>query len=440
MDKIIEIHHQYKKELLKKPDFNEWVISKEEFLAVEEVLKIALTLPKTTILDQNKQTKYYEALRWSILSLCRYYITQTNYKSYFDLIRNVIKIKNTNMTFLVKLVAKLITYIEEIKELGKDLSLLIKEIIKICEELNNVSMKNKMNIKLSELCLINEDYKTGLEIIGTTLIDLKRYEDNLGLIEIQLIESKIHHRAKGIVKAKAALTTVKTLCTKVFIEPKLQAKIDMHSGMISAHEKDFNLAYSYFYEAFDVYNLPQVKKPEIALKALEYMVLSKIMGGKLDEINNIIYGKNQSKYFGKEVELLKEVEKSVRAKNTKMLGDIVNNNKEYLLNDFFLKFHLKNLHDELLEKNIKKIIEPYSVVEINFITKTIGIESNEILNKLSQMILDKKINGILDQGRGSLIIYEESLTNEYLEKSLVAYKKMDGVVDSLFNKAKSSNI
>jgi len=27
------------------------------------------------------------------------------------------------------------------------------------------------------------------------------------------------------------------------------------------------------------------------------------------------------------------------------------------------------------------------------------------------MILDKKINGILDQGRGSLIIYEDVVTN-----------------------------
>ncbi len=94
----------------------------------------------------------------------------------------------------------------------------------------------------------------------------------------------------------------------------------------------------------------------------------------------------------------------------------------------------------MLEKNLKKIIEPYSVVEIDFITNSVGIQSGEILNKLSQMILDKKINGILDQGRGSLIIYEDSSSNEYLEKSLKCYKNLDKVVDSLMNKAKASNI
>jgi 26S proteasome regulatory subunit N6 len=163
------------------------------------------------------------------------------------------------------------------------------------------------------------------------------------------------------------------------------------------------------------------------------------MGDKLDEINNIIYGKHQQKYCGKEVEVLKEVEKAVRNKSTRMLGEICQQYKDILLTDNFMKHHLSNLHEELLEKNLRKIIEPYSMVEIDYITKTVGIDSNEILNKLSQMILDKKINGILDQGRGSLIIYEDSLTNEYLEKSLKVYKSLDSVVDSLFNKARKSN-
>jgi 26S proteasome regulatory subunit N6 len=32
----------------------------------------------------------------------------------------------------------------------------------------------------------------------------------------------------------------------------------------------------------------------------------------------------------------------------------------------------------------------------------------QVEKKLSQMILDRKLQGILDQGRGQLIIYEES--------------------------------
>jgi 26S proteasome regulatory subunit N6 len=121
-------------------------------------------------------------------------------------------------------------------------------------------MKNRIETRLAEIYYINSNYTKALDLCNKIIFDLKRYEDNLGLIQLLLLESKIHYATKGISKAKAALTSVKTLVTKVYIEPKLQANIDMHAGILAAHEKDFNLAYSYFFESFDVYNIPTQKK------------------------------------------------------------------------------------------------------------------------------------------------------------------------------------
>lgn len=56
------------------------------------------------------------------------------------------------------------------------------------------------------------------------------------------------------------------------------------------------------------------------------------------------------------------------------------------------------------------------------------------------MILDKKINGILDQGRGCLILYEETTSNAYLEKAIDTFKNMDKVVDALNKKTRLSNL
>lgn len=288
---------------------------------------------------------------------------------------------------------------------------LCKEIIKFCEETNNTSMKNRIQTRLAEIYLINGYHVLALELISKALIDLKRYEDNLGLITLQLIESKVHFASKGYSKAKAALTSVKTLTTKVYIDPKLQAGLDMHAGILSAQEKDYNLAYSYFYEAFDVYNIPTIKKTQKALKCLEYMIVCKIMSGALDDINGIILGKQGQKYYGKEIEALKSIEEAVREKSVMKLKNNVEKYKTILVQDPFLTHHLENLHNELLEKNLIKIIEPYSVVEIDYVTGHIGLPLNDILVKLSQMILDKKINGILDQGRGSLILYEDIVLN-----------------------------
>jgi 26S proteasome regulatory subunit N6 len=332
----------------------------------------------------------------------------------YELIREIKEIKNTNNTFLIKLTAKLIGKVKREGHLFKRSEELCKEIVTFCENSNNISMKNRIQTRLAELYYLHGYHNQAVETVQKALVDLKRYEDNLGLIVIQLIESKIHYATKGITKAKAALTSVKTLVTKVYIEPKLQAEIDMHAGILSAHERDFGLAYSYFYESFDVYNLPHVKKPKKALRALQYMLLCKIMGGSIDDVNGIIYGKQGRAYYGNEVEALKGIEQAVRAKSVAVLKANMEKYRQFLVNDPIIVHHLLFLENDLLEKNLIKIIQPYSVVEIEFITNSIGLPYFEILTKLSQMILDKKINGILDQGRGSLIVYEETQSNVFI--------------------------
>lgn len=312
---------------------------------------------------------------------------------------------------MVKLTDKLIGKVKKVPNIFERLVELCKEIISFCEETNNTSMKNRIQTRLAEIYLISGYHVLAIELVQKALIDLKKYEDNLGLIVLQLIESKIHYASKGFSKAKAALTTVKTLTTKVYIEPKLQAELDVHAGVLAAQEKDYNLAYSYFYEAFDVYNIPTIKKTAKAYKCLQYMIICKIMSGALDDINGIILGKQGQKYYGPEIKALKSIEEAVREKSVMKLKNNVEANRAYLLDNPFLVHHLNNLHNELLEKNLAKIIEPYSVVEIDYVTSQIGLPLNDILAKLSQMILDKKINGILDQGRGSLIIYENIIVN-----------------------------
>jgi len=389
--------------------------------------------------DQEKTTKYYTAIRWSINHLMSMYLEQNDLKNYYNLIHNIKDIKNTNNTFLVKLTDKLIGKLKKRKDLINDLINICNEIIQFCIDTNNISMKNKIQTRLAEIYYINNRYQDSLDLCNKIIFDLKRYEDNLGLIQLLLLESKIYYFTKGLSKSKAALTSVKTLLTKVYVEPKLQANIDLHAGILAAHEKDFNLAYSYFFEAFDVYNLPNIKKKNKAKKAFMYMILSKLIGGNLDEVNNVILYKNAKDYIGKESDALKSIEIAVKEKSIKLLKENIEKNKMYL-DDPVIQYHLSNLNNDLVEKNLIKIIKPYSIVEIDYITKIIGLPINDILNKLRQMILDKKINGILDQGKGCLILYEILPGNPYLDKAVDACKNLERVVEALDKKVRATNI
>lgn len=413
-----------------------------EFIGQDEVARQILDLSKKVEqeeYDQVKQTKYYQIIRWTINHLAEKYRENNELQNYFKLISEIKEIKNTNNTFLVKLTDKLIAKLKKRKELLDDVVKICEEITKFCDETNNISMKSKIQTRLAEVYYIHEHYAKALEICNKVIFDLKRYEDNLGLIQLLLLESKIHYVTNGISKSKAALTSVKTLVTKVYVEPKLQANIDMQAGILAAHEKDFNLAYSYFFEAFDVYNIPNQKRRNKGLRAFQYMIMSKIVGDHIEEVNNVVLSKQGKDYLGKEVDALRSIESAVKENSIKLLKENIEKNQEYF-KDPIIRYHINNLHNDLLEKNLIKIIKPYSVVEIDFVAKSIGLNYQDVLNKLRQMILDKKINGILDQGKGSLIIYDVESSNPYLDKSIETFKNLEKVVEALDKKVRSTNI
>lgn len=59
-----------------------------------------------------------------------------------------------------------------------------------------------------------------------------------------------------------------------------------------------------------------------------------------------------------------------------------------------------------------------------------------MLAKLSEMILDQKINGTLDRGGACIIIFEEVETNENFDHTLKIFDSLDKVMDSLYEKSR----
>jgi 26S proteasome regulatory subunit N6 len=97
--------------------------------------------------------------------------------------------------------------------------------------------------------------------------------------------------------------------------------------------------------------------------------------------------------------------------------------------------HLKELYQKLFEENLLRIVSPFSQVEIVHVAELIELDVPTVEKKLSAMILDKKLLGILDQGNGCLIVFEEPDSDSSYPTALDTIANVGQVVDSLYTRA-----
>lgn len=74
-------------------------------------------------------------------------------------------------------------------------------------------------------------------------------------------------------------------------------------------------------------------------------------------------------------------------------------------------------------------------MQIDYVAGQISLPVDRVLMKLSEMILDEKIRGTLDQGRNCLIIFEDEEPTEMFDHAIETFNNLDQVLDSLYEKS-----
>jgi len=333
-----------------------------------------------------------------------------------------------------KLVRSLVDFFLDL-EAGTGIEVqLCKDCIEWSKQEKRTFLRQSLEARLIALYFDTGLFSEALSLGSQLLKELKKMDDKNLLVEVQLLESKTYHALSNLSKARAALTSARTTANSIYCPPKVQASLDLQSGILhAADERDFKTAFSYFYEAFEGYDSVENSK---ALTALKYMLLCKIMLGLSDDVNQIVSGKLAISYTGKDIDAMKAV---AQASHKRSLADFQQALKDYkaqLEDDVIVRAHLDSLYDTMLEQNLCRIIEPYSRVQVSFIADTIKLHIKQVEKKLSQMILDKKFSGILDQGDGVLIVFEETPIDKTYDTALETIHHMGKVVDTLYQKAK----
>merc|ERR1711957_444860 len=112
--------------------------------------------------------------------------------------------------------------------------------------------------------------------------------------------------------------------------------------------------------------------------------------------------------------------------------------KQQIDEDPIIRHHLEDLNETLLEQNILRILEPFSRVEIVHVAELIELPLSRTQQKLSEMILDQKLEGTLDQGVGVLIVFDKEDVRSTYNNALKTIKNTSEVLDTLYGIVKQA--
>ncbi|PHH69284.1 hypothetical protein CDD82_7861 [Ophiocordyceps australis] len=383
---------------------------------------------KTPLAASDAATREYES---ALISLGELYRDQANIQDLVSLVRDSRSVFSSfAKAKSSKLVRQLLDLLREIPNSTNVEITLTKDCIEWATAERRAFQRQDLEVRLVTLYMNKQAYHDALALITGLLRELKRLDDKLRLVEVQLLESRVYHALGNIAKARAALTSARTSAASVYTPPLLQANLDMQSGMLHAEDKDFNTAFSYFIEALDGYH--SLDESTKAQAALQYMLLCKIMLNLVHDVNQLMASKQAVKYAGKSLEAMKAIARAHANRSLDEYERALSLYRFELGSDAFVRNHLRRLYDAMLEQNLIKVIEPFSRVQIDHIAKMVALDTLQVERKLSQMILDKVIIGVLDQGAGCLIIYDETQRDESYDAALATIDKLSNVVDVLY--------
>eukprot|EP00033_Pygsuia_biforma_P001540 GCRY01001735.1.p1 GENE.GCRY01001735.1~~GCRY01001735.1.p1 ORF type:complete len:423 (-),score=79.97 GCRY01001735.1:259-1527(-) len=297
-------------------------------------------------------------------------------------------------------------------------------------------LKIRLQIKLASLYHTSKNYTESLQVITEVVTEVKQLDDKTLLVEVHLLEAMVYHALKHSAKAKGALVSSKTNASAVYCPPNLQAQMDLLSGKLhSDSDKDYKTAFSYFLEAFEGFNALDNRTD--ASNALSYMLLCKIMDGQYADVQQVLTTKLALLYSNRFIDDMKAITKAVQNRSVQDFKAVLAACADTLMADPFISEHLASLYDTMLEQNILRILSAFSQIEVERLAELLNLDAAYIEGKISRMILNKQLSGILDQETNTVIVFENVADEKLYQEALSAIEEASNITEGLRQKARA---
>ena len=281
------------------------------------------------------------------------------------------------------------------------------------KEAKNERLWFKTNTKLGKLYYDREDYNKLQKILKQLHLSCQtdEGEDDLKkgtqLLEIYALEIQMYTAQKNNKKLKALYE--QSLHIKSAIpHPLIMGVIRECGGKMHLREGEYEKAHTDFFEAFKNYDESGSPRRTTCLK---YLVLANML--MKSGINP--FDSQETKPYKNDPEILAmtNLVSSYQNNDINEFETILKTNRRNIMEDPFIREHIEDLLRNIRTQVLIKLINPYTRIQIPFISKELNIEPAEVENLLVSCILDNAIMGRIDQVNQVLELKRESTCARY---------------------------
>lgn len=265
------------------------------------------------------------------------------------------------------------------------------------QEAKNERLWFKTNLKLGKLYYDREEYQKLARILKQLQQSCKTNEGEddhkkgTQLLEIYALEIQMYTAQKNNKQLKTLYE--KSLQIKSAIpHPHIMGVIRECGGKMHLREKEFDKAHTDFFEAFKNYDESGSSRRTTCLK---YLVLANML--TQSAINP--FDSQEAKPFKNNPEIIAmtNLVSAYQNNDIKEFESILKSNKRTIMEDPFIREHIEELLRNIRTQVLVKLIKPYTSISLEFIAKWLNISNFDVEILLVSCILDRKIEGRIDQ-------------------------------------------
>lgn len=272
---------------------------------------------------------------------------------------------------------------------------------------NNERLWLKTNIKLARLFFERKDYVA----VTKKLKELhKACEKEDGTddpskgtysLEIYSLEIQMYAETKNNKQLKRLYQRALTVRSAV-PHPKIMGIIRECGGKMHMSEENWKEAQGDFFESFRNYDEAGSLQ---RIQVLKYLVLTTML--MKSDINPFESQETKPYKNDHRIAAMTDLVDAYQRDDIHQYESVLNNNKD-LLSDPFIAENIDEVTRNMRTKAVLKLIAPYTRFNFKFIGKALKIQESEVQDILGFLIVDKKVNGKINQQDGTVEIEDDT--------------------------------